>query len=506
MVEVGVGTDELATLCAVDGTLFEKTFFPKTVRMEGAIFHPLMWEYMISRDRLINFQIFRGGAKTTKLRICTAHRIAYGLSRTLVYVGKSQDHAKRSVRWLRLQIERNHKFAKFYGLSKGARWTDEELQIKHAGLGIDIWVVAFGITGSVRGTNFDDYRPDFIVVDDVVDEENSASKEARDKIYNLVHGALRNSLAPRSEAPLAKLIIAQTPQAVEDISDLALKDPQFLSVKMGCWTEESKHRPLEYRESSWPARWTSEELRAEKLGFMAQNKLSVFSREWECELIAAENSSFREEWIQYFGENELESEPPLHEMWVEMAIDPVPPPSKAALEKGILTGDYEALVVAGRWKGKLFVLEVSSNRGHEPSWTIAEFFRLAIKWRPKKILVESVAYQRTLAWLLREAMKRAGKYWLVQEFTDKRSKENRIIDGLTGVLSEHQVYVRRSQRELIHQIVMFGPGNKLKYDDELDAFAILAASLTIGLSADESGLAIEHEEDIDDLPDYRGAP
>lgn len=501
-----VSAAELADLCAVDGPLFEKTFFPKTARMEGAVFHSTMWEHMISQDRLVNFQIFRGGAKTTKLRLCTAHRVAYGLSRTLVYVGKSQDHAKRSVRWLRLQIERNKAFASFYGLEKGARWTDEELQIKHKTLGIDIWVVAFGITGSVRGTNFDDYRPDFIVVDDVVDEENSASKEAREKIYNLVHGALRNSLAPRSEAPLAKLIIAQTPQAVEDISDLALKDPQFVSVRMGCWTEETKDKPLDQRESSWPARWSSEELRKEKLGFMAQNKLSVFSREWECLLVAPENSSFREEWLQYFGPGELVPEPPLHEMWVEMAIDPVPPPSPAALEKGILKGDYEALVVVGRWRGGLYVLEVASNRGHEPSWTVSEFFRLCVSWRPKKVLVESVAYQRTLAWLLREAMKKAGIYWLIQEVTDKRSKYDKIIDGLTGVASARQVYVRREQRELIHQYVMFGPGNKLKYDDELDAFAVAATSLTTGLSADDPHEVPLHEDDVEDLPDYRGAP
>lgn len=502
-----VDVSELATLCAVDGILFEKTFFAKTSRMEGAVFHPAMWDLLISEDRFVNFQVFRGGAKTTKLRLFTAHRVAYGFSRTIVYVGKSQDHAKRSVRWLRLQIERNKGFTDFYGLEPGGKWTDEELQIRHKVLGIDIWVVAFGVTGSVRGTNFDDYRPDLIVVDDVVDEENSATKEGREKIYQLVHGALRNSLAPRSEAPMAKMVIAQTPQDFEDISQLALKDPQFVSVKYGCWTEKTAGLPLEQRESSWPARWTSEELRQDKLAHLAKNKLSVFAREWECELVTSENSSFRLEWLQYFGDDGDHPEPELSQTWTVLVIDPVPPPSQNEVSKGLPKGDYEAFAVVGRYKGGLYLLETSAKRGHEPNWTVAEFFRLANKWRPRKVIVESVAYQRTLAWLLRQAMQRTGRYWPIEEFKDKRSKFDRILDGIAGVASNRQLYVRRSQHETITQYCHFGPGNKLKYDDELEVLAIGCAALTHGLTADEEQAGgIDDEADIEALPDYRGAP
>ena len=47
-----------------------------------------------------------------------------------------------------------------------------------------------------------------------------------------------------------------------------------------------------------------------------------------------------------------------------------------------------------------------------------EFFRLCLKWRPRIVTVETTAYQRTLKWLLEQAMKSRRQYWVVQDFTD----------------------------------------------------------------------------------------
>ena len=86
-----ITTSELIELCAADGNLFETEFFPDTVRQESAPFHDEVWRNLESSARLVNNQLFRGSGKTTKLRLYMAKRIAYGLSRTIMYVGLSQD-------------------------------------------------------------------------------------------------------------------------------------------------------------------------------------------------------------------------------------------------------------------------------------------------------------------------------------------------------------------------------------------------------------------------------
>ena len=126
-----VYTSELMELCAADGELFEKEFFPETVRQPSALFHSEVWKLLESSARLVNIQMFRGSAKTTKLRIFTAKRIAYGLARTVMYVGLSQDKAVQSVSWIRQQIEHNRKFADTFQLTKGSKWQDVECKINH---------------------------------------------------------------------------------------------------------------------------------------------------------------------------------------------------------------------------------------------------------------------------------------------------------------------------------------------------------------------------------------
>lgn len=470
---------ELVQLCATDSLLFSKTFFPKAYRQPFATFHRPMWDKLENpANRRVNLQMFRGSSKTTCIRTFAAKRIAYGISHTVLVIGKSQEHAINSVEWLRKQVRFNRLFADTFRLTPGAKWAGPKSEVIH---GIDeypIWLLAMGIDGSIRGLNLDDRRPDLILIDDICDEENSASAEQRKKIDDLVYGALWESLTPASEEPEAKMVMAQTPLHREDVSTKALSDPGWTSARYGCWTPETEHLPLEMRRSAWEDRWSSAELRAEKIAAIARNKLSIFTREKECRLTSPETSAFLPEWVQYY-----QGIPPnmVHYLWV----DPVPPPSPQAVAKGLHNNDYEAMAIVGMYKGDFYLREVSVNRGHEPSWTMMEFFRLARKYKIRKALVESVAYQRTLAWLLRQGMKQQRTYYQLEEVTDKRSKFNRIIDGLNGPCSNATFFVPENDSPcgMLHSegmaqfLSQFAEYPNSSNDDALEAVACCVAAL-----------------------------
>lgn len=488
---------EIVKLCAVDGNLFAHTFFPKTIRQASASFHKDIWQILDSRDRLVNIQVFRGGAKTTLLRIYAAKRIAYGLAHTILYIGKSEGHALRSVKWLRRQVEYNHAFSQTFGLRPGKKWQDVEAEIYHGTDDYPIWIMAVGITGSVRGILQDDFRPDLIIVDDVLDEENSATPEQRKKISDLIYGALKESLAPASEAPDAKLALLQTPLNKEDASTLALADKEWRSAVFGCWTSDTKHLPLSQQESAWPMRWPDETLRKEKQAHIDRNQLSLWLREKECQIISPETSSFKPGWLKFY---ELDPE----HMTVVLVIDPVPPPSEVQIAKGLRGKDFEALTVVGRHKGDFYLLEYSINRGHEPNWTIAEFFRLALKWHPRRVIVEAIAYQRTLAWLLRQAMKHQGRYYVVEEMTDKRKKYDRIVQGLSGPASNGRLFIRKEHSEFISQFTAYPD---VPHDDLIETVAVGVASLAGPNFAEEAyDEIIAMQADIPRLEYLRGAP
>jgi len=496
---------ELVELGAIDGVLFAETFFPKTMRMKSPPFARDVWRLLDGNNRLVSLQLFRGASKTTICRVFAARRIAYAQARTILWIGKSQDKAIASVKWLRKQIEYNRLFAETFQLKPGSKWQDIECEIYHGIDEVPITILAYGITGPIRGVNIDDYRPDLILLDDIIDEEIAASPVQRQIIEKLVYGAVIQSLAPETETPDAKVVLLQTPMDRDDISVKSLTDPAWASLRIPCWTLETEDNPrLEDRESAWEERFPSIKLQEEKREYIRRNQVSTFTREKECKIVARETATFLAEWLRYYDLD------PEDHFYTVMWIDPVPPPSDAELAQGLKDKDYECLTVMTRVRSNFYLREYTFKHGHDPSWTIMEFFRLCAKYRPKRIYVESVAYQRTLAWLLRKAMEQQRKYYVIEEVTDKRKKFQRIVDGLSGPAANGHVFVKNTMIDFIQQ---YSDYPNVSHDDILETVAGCCEKLSgYGTSKeedDEEWHVIEAEEEAMPRLTYKhgmGAP
>jgi hypothetical protein len=217
----------------------------------------------------------------------------------------------------------------------------------------------------------------------------------------------------------------------------------------------------------------------------------------ECKLVTAETSAFKRDWIKFYDETTC---PPLSEMYVVMAIDPVPPPTPQEIEKGMHKKNFEVLGCVGYSKGNYYALEYRFNRGHEPNWTIATFFELMHKWKPKQLFVEAHGYQSTLAWLLRQAMQSQGRYIPIIEERDKRSKYDKIVDPLAGPLSHGKFHVRAEMHDLITMITDYP---NVGFDDIIECMAKAVDGLaTVDLYEGETSA---YEEDRYGQLEYEGA-
>ena len=472
---------ELIKLCAADSDFFAHTFFPKAMRAISPPFSKQIWAALENpKHRLLNIEVFRGGAKTTRLRIFTAKRIAYGISRTILYVGASESHAVRSVQWLRSQIEplvgsdgqsRPSPFASTFSLRPGRKWQEHEIEIFH---GIDahpIWVLGVGITGNIRGINFDDYRPDLIIVDDALTDENAQTQEQCNKVADLIMGALANSLS--QEEPNSKLAMLNTPLNPFDVCSKAKESTEWHTETFGCWTEETQNLPADEQISAWPDMFPTDVLRKRKLDAITDNRYSIFAREMECKLVAAESLSFRPNWLRFYEPDDLPKG-----MQCVLAIDPVPPPSEAAIKKGLARHDYEAISVVGRLKGEYYLIDYALSKGHNPNWTVAKMFEFGLRYRIMRVVVETVAYQRVLKWLLEKEMARKGIYYAIKDTKgDKRAKFVRILSSLSGISSQGHLWCRKEHSEFILQFQSYGPGYR-GHDDLLESVSIGISELT----------------------------
>jgi phage terminase large subunit-like protein len=496
--------DELVKLCAVDSELYARTFFANAFRKTSPSFAREIWEPLEDPSvRLVNLICFRGSSKTTRLRTFASKRIAYGISRTVLYIGASERDAIRSIQWLRTQVERNLLWSQCFGLEPGRKWEETQLEIRHKVFNHTVWTLAAGITGSLRGINFDDYRPDLIIVDDPQTDEMAATLEQREKVADLLLGAVKNSLAPVSDEPNAKLAMAITPQHPEDISQQAMRDSQWQTRIFPCWTKETIDLPMEKQMSSWEEQFPTIQLREDKRAALSRNRLSIFSREMECRLISSELAQFRPTWLNI---RELQNSGP-RGCFAVLGVDPVPPPSDRQMQKGLQGKDWEAQYVWGRHRGEYHLLDYARNRGHEPSWSVATALGLARKWRVARIVVDAVAYQRTLKWFLEQEMKRRGIYYSVVPLDDKMAKFARITNVLSGLATAGKLFIGPEHTIFAEQFAAYGPTYS-GIDDDLDASAIALQDLSQPFleRLDEAGGVEFLDDDVEQFPIQRFCP
>lgn len=452
---VAIDAKEAVRLGATSLTRFGRIFLPKTFRQESPQFHLEMDEVLESGARYVAFEVFRDGAKTTRLRAFTLKRIAYAISRTIMYISVSQAHAMVSLRWIKRQIDWNTRLGPF-ALQRGEKWSDEWMEVRHGVDEVPITVLAAGVTGQIRGFNIDDFRPDLIVIDDVLSDENTATPDQRKKVEELLMGALVNSLAPASEAPHALAVFINTPFHREDAIEKCATDPEWVFRKYGILDENNKSR--------WESRYPTETVLLAKQAATQRGRYRLWMREKECQIVSGEEKCINVEKLQYWDVL------PDDNFIKVLSIDPASSDAR--------TADQNVVMCVGMRGIDVFVLAYYATKGTMPDEAANYFFQLATTFAPiMRAGVESVAYQRVLKWYLEQEMRKRRIFVPIHAVDDRRSKADRITQMIPGLVALGHLYVHSSMKELIGQMDDYDPMVRDQPDDLLDALAIALLEL-----------------------------
>jgi len=474
-----VSVSELVDLCAVDNQLYCQTFFPRTFRQDFPLFDEEVTQLLESpNNRYVGLKMYRGSAKTTRLRALVSKRIAYAISNTILFVSNAQKVAGFSLKWLRKQVEFNTSWAYTFGLRPGGTWNDEHLEILHGVEGRVISVLAFGITGQIRGINLDDFRPDLIVVDDPDNEETTKTPEQREKTSDLVFGALQMSLTSPVENPTAKMVLMQTPFNKFDLISTCEKSPGWHVASIGCFDKNA--------ESVWPAKFPTEFLLREKLEHARLNKMSLWMREMECKIISPETASFDVNWLKYWDSTGL---PPGLTKYI--AIDPASSEAR--------TADDQVIGVVG-FKGKdIYLCEYTAEKGEMPEHATITFVNYLIKHVIHRAVIESIAYQRVLAWYIEKVMREQRRWVVIDQVQDRRKKGDRIIQALRSAAANGHLHVHSSHKKFIEQFADYRPNTSAE-DDVLDMVSMAVTSHRGYMVDDEDNIPVIDETNIPDRP------
>lgn len=223
----------------------------------------------------------RGHAKSTHFDIFIPLWLKFQpqkLINVMVVVGKSEESAQTLLADIQAELEYNKRLIADFGKQQGSGvWTDGEFVTAD-----DTAFFARGRGQSPRGLRYKSNRPDYIVIDDLDDDELCRNDKRVHELTDWVKEALFGSLdVGRGRFIMVGNLISKT-SVLQNICDTP-----------GVFVSEVKAVDRD-GEPSWPEKWTKAEIEDAKM-FMGY-------RAWEKEMMhnpITEGAIFRHDWIRW---------------------------------------------------------------------------------------------------------------------------------------------------------------------------------------------------------------
>lgn len=444
-----------------DMMMFGKVCIPNMFSAKSPDFHYDLTKHIGNlENKQINIVAPRGHAKSSIVGgILPMHHLFFGEGKKLiVLVSRTQDHAVKLLGLIKDTLDYSEQCREmfgYWGQHSAKSWAKAEVELKDGSM-----IICKGTGQQLRGIKIGNQRPSLIIVDDPEDENNTKTSEAMEGNLRWLLQSAVPSLDPRK----GRIIIVGTPQHQRCLVE-TLKD-------MKGWLNLTYKPDFDKGFALWEDWWSIKKLKEKKSELESINRLSVFYREYMCEIVGDEDQLFRLEDLRYYsGKVEFDSENNAFLNIIEPKSKKVPiniftgvDPASSTKQ----TADFSVIFNIGiDPEGNRYVLPYYRNRATPLNLAeaIVDNFK---KFKSEKTRIESVGYQE----MLREyVIKRSEEEKIfipglnIKE--NPRTSKSRRLESLQPIFSRGKVHITVEMQELKNELSLFPRG---KHDDLLDGF------------------------------------
>jgi predicted phage terminase large subunit-like protein len=288
---------------------------------------------MLKNNRNIQavFQWARGHAKSTNMDIFMPLWLMCQEKpeiNVVALVGKSWENAVKLISDIQVELEYNDRYINDFGIHKGSgTWADGKFITN-----TDIAFYALGRGQSPRGLRYKSKRPDYIIIDDLDDDELCRNKARVTALTEWVRTALFGCFGAEGGRFVMVGNLISNNSVLKNISDIGASKVSKVNII------DKKGNP------SWADFWTLDRIERQRqaMGFRA------FEREYMNNPVT-EGAVFKNEWIQWVKPL------PLHKY--EQIVAYCDPSFKNSA-----TSDYKAIKMWGRYGSSLHLLSAFVRR------------------------------------------------------------------------------------------------------------------------------------------------
>lgn len=396
---------------------------------------------------------------------------------------KRAEQAKKSVRLLRQVFEKNTKVIEDFGDIRGRPWEKHMFYVKRTIGGMqakDPTVEGVGVEGAITGGHFD-----LIVLDDILDEENTKTETRRAAIDNWLRGTVLPLMEPQTQ-----IIIICTRKHYRDSYGWLLENPFYYHPKCR-FDDYGHHNACGFRaitvEPQYDYIWDEEgrtitgvkvkgdyevlepALRGIEWLLLKRGEVGdiYFRREYQNDPSGMQGIFFHDEWLgRWVWPHEWNDSykdslvdyrilPPIGEMSRYISIDP-------AIKKGPQNDMFGMAIHGVDSGGHVYLLDTFEEQIEFPE-QVDLIRRKAAEVHPRAIIVEDRGYQDALRQQVL-AFQNLPIYPM-QTTTDKKVR----AVAISPYLEMGRVYVHSKQEKFWNEYRQFPSG---KNDDLLDAWML----------------------------------
>lgn len=388
--------------------------------------HREWWELCCSDHKRVAIAAPRGHAKSTA--ITKAYTLAAVLFRANDYVIIVSDTYRQAVMFLgaiKRELESNLDLRALFGV-KGFLVDREDEIVVELDDGYQFNITALGSEQKIRGSLWNDRRPNLIVGDDMENDEMVMNPERREKFRVWFFNALLPTLSERGRIRLVGTILhldsmleRLMPKDIDKTTRFTPLKNYIESPVNGWMTARYRAHDDDYSHMLWPIKWTKERLQEIQRMFISQGNPEGYYQEYLNRPIDPENAFFRREDFQSFEDTDYDR------TWEYN-------PTYCSVDLAVSTKDRRDWSAFGVGSvddsGMLYLRHVVRER-FDPKEQIETIVRLQERYRFNVLLIGKGTLEKSLGPFLQDELRRRGKFLHIEtipESIDKRLRAQSI--------------------------------------------------------------------------------
>lgn len=451
--DVALSYEDVLYALEYDCRFFIQFFIGEELEFHIPDFHVESWETMTMDGILkIALALPRGHAKTTLMKLCCIWHFLFRHYRFILYVSNTQPVASEACKDIANYLRCDNFVAMFgvvifsmeqdqkgqYDFTLEIRQADGTYKTKKCILR------ARGAGQQVRGLNIGNVRPELACVDDLEDDDNTATPGLIKKLWTWFYGPFIKALSRNKP----KIIYAGNMLSNKSLLHyFCSENSGWHSIRYGCI--RSTGEPL------WKDLWPIEAIRAD---FVEYQKLGMIAR-WFAEMM---NLPMAE------GQGLILSEDIPYAVLIlpgqqEMAFVTVDP----AISQATYAND--SAVVVHAYRNGVWVIAQYTTGKFQPDALFHVIVTLCLMWQTRAVGVESAGYQRVLEFVWKAMMivtKQSFEICMVPHYN--KNKTERLI-AFCSLLRKKVWALQEGDFAVTEELLAYDPMKANNKDDLIDA-------------------------------------